>query len=84
MGRGCKLGLILRVFSKFTKSPEAGSDEGNLENVKNTSGINPKLHKGTLRLHVYHIKGKIIEETHSMPRQMTRFHSVRVLFNSHC
>ena len=31
--------------------------------LKNTSEINRQLHKGTLRLHVYHIKGKIIKES---------------------
>ena len=47
-----------RIFKVFTKSPETGSEEGNLENFENTSEMNPYLHEGTSRLHVYHMKGK--------------------------
>ena len=34
------------------------SDKDNLENFENVSEINPQLHKGALRLRVYHRKGQ--------------------------
>ena len=60
-GRGQLRINFTRIFKVFTKLPESRCDEGNLENIENTGEINPQLHEGTWQLHVYHIKGKIIE-----------------------
>lgn len=56
-----------------------------MENFENTNEINPQLQEGALQLHIYHIKGKTIEENPfnaaTNDKQLTRFHSVRVQFN---
>ena len=49
-------------LASFVCQTAENSNNSNLKNFENTSEINPLLPEDTLRLHVHHIKGKIIHK----------------------
>ena len=74
-----KFHAYLQSFHKNCSS----RDEENLYNFENTSEINSQLHEGTLRWHVYHIQGNIIEGTpFSASTNDNRQAPIRIKFNS--